>query len=263
MIHIFNTANKLNLDISYEEMVRLVNNKVAGANEIIKVINSNENAKMIAKDMLNDSYIFKDEDGNYYLNDMLVKLELFNYNINHQIYKSGISITRAYEKNGIEIYETPEDELKNEIIKIGNKMTFKEAFLQYAKIMDNPYDMTDTTTLQKIQPLIVDAYNKLGTKKVQNLRYIKKNIEAALLNMDEDKNKSNKVAYMLKDEISFGFISSKKIIDILVRLYSKLGIKDVVKATAIEKYYECKATSKRIEGKVTKGYEIYRAKLIF
>lgn len=50
-------------------------------------------------------------------------------------------------------------------------MSFKEAFLKYAELAKNPYCMDEEAKnhLAAIQPLIVDAYNKLGEDKVRSL----------------------------------------------------------------------------------------------
>lgn len=264
LIHIFNTTGKgsLNLNISYQEMVDLVNKRINGAKKLINIANMDEEAS--EADIFNDDYIVKDENGKYYLNDTLIKLELFNYSINQEIYKNGISITKAYNNNNVEVFEAPEDDtIKNELTKVGTKITFKEAFLKYAEIKGNKYDMTDTSYLEKVQPLIVKAYAELGEKTVRELKYIKKNVEAALLNIDKSKSENNKVAQLLKDEIRTGFITIRDINNIFSRIYDRLGITNTVKATNIEKYYECKQTSRRIDGVKVKGYDIYRSKFTF
>ena len=265
LIHIYNTTGrlKLNLDITYNEMVELVNEKIRGANRILNLVNTDSSAYLVAKKLLNDSYINKDESGMYYLNDTLMKLELFNYSINQQIYKNGISITKAYSKVGAEIYETEPTELVNNIAKVSTKITFKEAFLKYVEIKRSKFSFNDTSALTAAQPLIVPAYSKLGESRVKSLKYIKKNVEAALLNLDKEKSIDNKIARLLKDEISTGFYSCREIIDILDKIYSRLNINEIAKSTTIDRYYDCKATSKRIDGVKVKGYEIYRQKIIF
>ena len=264
LIHIFNSAGKgkLNLDINYDEMVQIVNNRISGAKKLIDLANEDEEAGKAA--IFNDSYIFKDENEKYHLNDMLIKLELFNYRINQEIYRNGISLSKAYSANSVEVFEaSPDLELENNITKATTKITFKEAFIEYAEIKGNKYNMTDTSYLEKVQPLIVAAYSELGEKKVRELKYIKKNIEAALLNADVSKNIDNKIAKLLKSEISSGFISRKDLKAILTKVYDRLGVAKVAKATDIERFYECKDTSKRVEGYKITGYDIYRPRLIF
>lgn len=264
LIHIFNSAgrNRLNLDIKYEDMVDMINTRLSGAKKLIDLANEDDEAGKAS--IFNDSYIIKDEDGKYHLNDMLIKLELFNFRINQEIYRNGISLTKAYTTNQVEVFETePDLELENNITKASKKLTFKEAFLKYAEIKSNIFNMTDTSYLEKVQPLIVKAYSELGEKKVRELKYIKKNVEAALVNSDDSKNTDNKIAKLLKDEISAGFISSRDIKAIFTRLYDRLGITKTAKATDIERYYECSECRKRVDDYQIRGYEVYRAKLIF
>lgn len=265
LIHIFNTTgrNELNLDISYEDMLQLVKDEEDGALAIINTVNNNANAKKIASKMLNDGYILIDEDGRYYLNDMLIKLELFNYSVNQQIYKNGISITKAYNQNGVLTTAVEYDAIDNELEKVNKKLTFKEAFLKYAEMKSHRYSLESLDAITKVQPLVVDAYNYLGTERVKALKYIKKNVEAALINLDADRSTENKIAKLLKSEISYEFISCNELIGIFSRIFNRLGIKAAVKATAIEKYYNCKSTVKKIDGKSTKGYMIYKAKFVF
>ena len=266
LFHIYNTSGncRLNLDITYEEMINLVKDEEEGANAILKVINENEKAARMASRMINDAYIIKTDNG-YILNDLLIKLELFNYNINQQIYKNGISLASNYSKNGIMVCgnDEPIKETEN-IIKSTKKITFKEAYDKYAAIKDSPYSMEDVSALVSAQPLIVEAYKVLGTKMVKSLRYVKTKIEAAMLKNDDTKNMNNKIAKLLAKRIRYGFYSSKELKNTISLVYSELEYNsEKAKASHIEKYYDCKSCAKRIDGEVINGYEIYRAKFIF
>lgn len=267
LFHIYNTtgSTKLNLDITYDEMVSLVKDEEEGANAILKTINENEKAAKIASKMLNEAYIIKTGD-KYVLNDMLIKLELFNYNINQQIYKSGISLANSYCNNGVEVYGDDEV-LKEEdtLNKVSKKLSFKEAFIKYTEIKSNPYTMEDTKYLTSAQPLIVKAYSILGADKVRRLNYVKTKIEAAILNADENKSLENKIAKLLKRRINkYNFISNKDLKNIFKMIYSELNYNEE-KATAshIERYYNCEAKIKKIDSMPVRGYEIYTEKYIF
>ena len=63
------------------------------------------------------------------------------------------------------------------------------------------------------------------------MKYIKKNVEAALLNADVTKSIDNKIAKLLKSEICSGFISRKDLKAILTKVYDRLGVAKVAKAT--------------------------------
>lgn len=264
LVHIFNTTGKrdLDLEISYEDMVKRTNDDIEGASEIIELVNNSPKAKQSAEKFLNKSYVMKDKDGRYFINDMLIKLDLFTFKLEQSIYKNGISIVKHYNKNGI-ITNTPDYERFNEnLTNTAKKISFKDAFLQYAKAMNNPFSL-GVEALVKAQPLIVDAYGRLGADRVRSLRYIKKDIEAALVNIDDDKSIENKIAKVLASKISVGFISNAEIQTALASTYSSLDLDRKVKATAITLYYDCKPASKRVDGKKVAGYEIYRSKIIF
>lgn len=117
LVHIFNTTGKrkLNLDITYEEVKQKVQEEVEGANAYIELANTNEGARRMADKMLNSLYIMKDKSGNYFLNDMLVKLDLLNYQIEHQIYHTGIQLKKHYETNSTLTTEIEYERFKEDI----------------------------------------------------------------------------------------------------------------------------------------------------
>lgn len=264
LVHIFNTTGRRNLDLdtSYEEIVERTNKEVERDNKIIEIVNDNPTN---SDRLFNKEYVKKDKDGKYYLDEMIVKLDLYTIKLEQSIYKNGISIVKHYNENGILTTNPMYEKLEGTLKSAGKKMSFKEAFLKYAELAKNPYCMDEEAKnhLAAIQPLIVDAYNKLGEDKVRSLKYVKKAIETALLNQNKDNSNEYKVAKILNDYIHIGFISSAELKANIAKAYEILGIIRKAKATDIEGYFDCKATSKRIEGKVTKGYEIYRTKCIF
>ena len=141
MVHIFNTSyKKLNLDMTYEQMEAKTNEALDTARETIKLFNSDkiqkvkENLRDKLKHDLNKLYMSYDSiNDKFILNDMLPKLELYNYLVNQRIYKDGISVSKGYEDNGIET--SVADYIKVDDSISTKKISFKEAFLQYAKIM--------------------------------------------------------------------------------------------------------------------------------
>lgn len=265
LVHIFNTAGRRNieLDITYEEMVDKVNSNIEGANEIISLINNaSDNAKKMAEKMINTEYIMKNENGEYFLNDMIVKLDLYTYKVEQLIYKSGIAIRKEYENNNVETYETEFSKMDEDIKKEIKKLTFKDAFIRYAYLLQNMIITEETDMLAKQHPLIIPAYHKLGVDKVKKLRYIKRSIENALINLQSDKSNEIKLAKMITSKIKIGFISSNQAKEIIANAYKELGITDTAKASDLSKWFDCKEAPKRIDGKVVKGYDIYSPKFI-
>lgn len=260
LIHIFNTMGKrkLELDITYEEMVAKVNDNINGANEIINLINqASDKAKNMAEKMINTEYVMKLEDGTYCLNDMIVKLDLYNFKLEQMIYKSGVALRKEYNYKGVLTTEIEYEQLDG-FQSIGKKMSFKDAFLKYVELNKQiMIDESDLEVLVKDQPLIVPAYHKLGVDKVKKLRYVKSAIENALINLESDKTTELKLAKMITGKINLGFVSSKKAKEIIASAYKELDIKDTAKASDLSRWFDCKMTTKKIDGKSTKGYEIY------
>ena len=84
-----------------------------------------------------------------------------------------------------------------------------------------------------------------------------------------DKSEDNKIMLSLKgtSAIKAGeFIQSSKAKALFQKIYRELGITKVAKGTDILNYYDVKDNkeiTKKIDGKATKGYIIYRMKVAF
>ena len=266
LVHIFNSTGKrkLNLEKSWEEMVNDTNNNIDGANEIINFINNaSDDAKSMAEKMINSKYIIKNSDGKYVLRDMLVKLDLYLYKIEQVIYKSGIALRKTYNSNGIITTDVEYTKINSSIKNPNKKLSFKDAFLRYSELRDSLSVGLEADEIAKVQPLVVPAYYKLGADKVRSLRYIKKAVEEAIENADSDKSNEIRAAEYIIKKIGIGFISSKSAKTIIKEVYQLYNINKTGKASDLDNWFNCKEITKRVEGKVVKGYEIYSPKFIF
>ncbi len=135
LVHIFNTTGKrkLNLNISYEDFKLSIQSETKGANAIIKILNEDADAKKMADKMIKSEYIMKDENGSYFFNDTLVKLDLMLFKIEKQIYQTGVQLRKNYNTNGILTAESEYDKVENSIDIVSKKMPFKEAYLKYSE----------------------------------------------------------------------------------------------------------------------------------
>ena len=136
LVHIFNTTGKrkLNLNISYEDFKLSIQSETKGANAIIKILNEDADAKKMADKMIKSEYIMKDENGCYFFNDTLVKLDLMLFKIEKQIYQTGVQLRKNYNTNGILTAESEYDKVENSIDIASKKMLFKEAYLKYSEL---------------------------------------------------------------------------------------------------------------------------------
>ena len=181
-------------------MVAKTNEDMEAAKELVNLVNTNDKTKRAAEKLLNRDYIMMDEDGRYYVNDMLIKLDLYTYKLEQSIYKNGISIMKSYNQNGIVTTAPEYDKLDGTISTKAKKITFKDAFLRYVELNTNRFTLgsEEADYLVMVQPLIVDAYYKLGADRVRNLKYVKRAVEDALINLDADKSRENKIAKLLQ-----------------------------------------------------------------
>ena len=205
LVHIFNTTyKKLNLDMTYKQMEAKTEASIRTAYETVEFFNHapskaiKDNLRENLKHDLNSLYMKYDkENDEFIINDILPKLELYNYQINQEIYKNGASVTKAYKENGTDVKQDDYKKLDTKVNSADNKISFKDAFLKYAELInDNPHSPA-LFILEQLQPLVKVAYEKLGIEKVRSLRYVKRSIEAALKSLDEDKTMEQNLAMMM------------------------------------------------------------------
>lgn len=266
IVHIFNSAGQRRIeDIEYSELVNRVNKELRGTKLIVDFVNQNPEAMDGAKKSFNEEYVYTDEDGLYKVNDMVAKLELYTFRLEQSIYKNGIALRKAYNYTGAittEIEYTRIDETMNK----AKKISFKDAFIRYAELNSNKFQLGMDSELEYLvstQPLIIEAYTKLGEDRVKRLRYIKKDIEKALCAKEDNKNLDTKIAKILYSNLQLGFNKSSVIKSSLKEAYELVGSTDKAKTSDIDKYFDCTETNKKIDGKTTRGYILNTKKYIF
>lgn len=271
LVHIFNnTYKKLNLDMTYEQMKAKTDDALLTAQETVKLFNGakskkvKDNLRDNLKHDLNSLYVRYDKQKDeFIINDILPKLELYNFQINKITYGSGLSVTRGYEDNGIDTINKDYIRVKDTIST--KKLSFKDAFLQYAEIKASNPLSPQLLAIEKEQPLVREAYHKLGEDKVRSLRYVKKSVENALTSLENDKTTEQKIAKMVINSIETpDTIKVSKANRLIEEAYKHLGIEHKAKAKELHKWFECSdPISMRIDGPVVKAVKIYRAKFIF
>ena len=164
LVHIFNTTyKKLDLDMTYEQMEAKTNKALEKARKTVDFFNSatdmdvKDNLRENMKHNLNSLYMKYDkENDQFIINDILPKLELYNYQVNQWVYKNGLSVAKSYEDNGIDTnikeYIKGKDSISTQ------KQSFKEAFIQYADIVAHDPHAPALLFLEQQQPLVRNAY---------------------------------------------------------------------------------------------------------
>ena len=262
LVHIFNTTGKrkLNLEITYEEYKQVIEEQIEGAKALIEVANTK--AKNVAERIIKDEYIVKDDDGVYQLNDMLIKLDLMNYKIEQQIYKTGVTLRKAYNSDGTLTTDISYEKLDEAVTRACKKLSFKEAFLRYVELRQSFDFGNQTNEIVRIQPLVVDAYNKLGVDKVRSLRYGKSAVQKELARLDDTNSQVEKVRMLLEETVTYPYTyTCPQLQKIIANAYDIVGISTKAKASHIKKWYVCEKTPKRIDGVPTAVYKIFNPRL--
>ena len=274
LVHIFNTTYKdMRLYMTYEQMKAKTDYDIKKACDTVKFFNDapkalKENLRDKIKRDLNSLYIKYDKQRDKFcVNDILPKLELYNFKVNQIVYRTGVSIKKEYEDNNIDAkyHFEPAKETEDTELPVVKKIDFKEAFLRYARIMSKDPHSPALMLLEEQQPLIRPAYHNLGVERVRNLRYIKKSIEAALSCLDDDKTKDQKLAQLMVKLIPTATtITVANALDKMSQAYNEIGISRKPKSKDLHQWFDSSDPySKRIDGKPTKVVDIYRSKLIF
>jgi hypothetical protein len=267
IIHIFNNTYKdLNLDVTYNDMKQAVEDDLNAANAIVKLFNSiddEKQRKMLIKS-INNKYI-STKKGKFVFYDTLPKLELYNYMVNQVIYKSGLSVKKAYESTGALTTDAEYNkEMANfdNVIKASKKLTFKDNYLKAleAKKDGNIFELERLCK----EELIRDAIYKLTPEEIKSVRYTKKGVRELLLNKNSRLNNATKITKIIKDSITYNeFIKNDKLIAIINNAYRKLGIDKTAKASDIKQWFDIKESRKSINNVQYRGYYILREKLTF
>ena len=191
-------------------MKAITEQSLSAARETVEIFNK---ASVNVKDHLRDGikhdlnslYMSYDKQNDMFvLNDRLPKLELYNYMVNQEIYNNGLNLAQAYNDNGIETTQYKYQKVSENIEFSTKKQTFKELFIRYADLMTNHPYSPEIMTMEKKEPLLREAYTKLGTDRVKALRYTKKSIQDALISLEDTEDAEQKVARIIVKNILIG-----------------------------------------------------------
>ena len=166
-------------------------------------------------------------------------MDIVNFKICRHIYRTYVNLADELKRNG---YIITKHTFSDIIEKIENKanarVTFKELFDEYhrLKITKPFFSLVSHEDLCAFKyPLVKQAYDELGTDKVQALKYHVGNIRRALT-----KRQPAPTEYKIVKMINTTFqkqtpIARSKIKDMLQRIYDDLGVQRTAKASDLAK----------------------------
>lgn len=269
------TDSRYHTDLSLEEYEARTNAVVSEATEFANDLNAipeRTRSKVIKQvPYMNEPYVMIKDD-RIMIDQNEVNLDLINYKIVHGIYASQVNMIDELQQNGLDVTDSGvlnvDNEYKSTPFFIKKQNNFKDLFKEYCTIKDNGPKFTlyredpRLEYISKTNPLVKEAYDKLGRKEVERMHYNQSNIRKALIR-NSGLGTDYKIVKMIDRQIpKHKWISAKEVKDTLRSIYADLELDDKPKAKDLEKWYDIKNSTQRIDGISTNCIMIIRKKLV-
>lgn len=266
VVHFVNPKHFIHYDMPYKLYQKRQQEDIDATKEFVDWFNGKpEKYRLCIGNLikLNKDYVqINDTDNTYLFNDRLPKLEMYNYKIYQEIYKNCNSLIKSYQKQDNDVCSYKYQHIEEDIENACHIPSFKEVYLIYSQFKKEHPNIgivsDEINSMLSLQPLVKDAYNKLGDKKVASLRYTKCKIEDALDAIDDSKDQYNKIASILSRKLEQGFISSEELKKILQDAYNTVGMNESATAKDIKKWYETLERTRSINGVKKRGHVIVK-----
>lgn len=271
IIHVYSTT-KYSQEVTLDEFVaatkKTLQEAVQYADEINK-LSEIARIKTLSKiPYINEQYV-RIEDNRLVVDKNLANMDIVNFKICRHIYRTYVNLTNELQRNGYAITQHSYSEIMEKIENKANaRFTFRELFDEYHRLKTTkPFFSLEShedlcAQIAAKHPLVKQAYDDLGTAKVQALKYHAGNIKRELT-----KRQPLPVEYKIVKMIDTGMpkltpIVKSKVKAELQRIYDDLGINQKAKATDLAKWYEVKPCYRNIDGKNMACMTIIRGRMI-
>ena len=281
------TETRYNQFVSLEDFKKFKDEQRAKSKLLINEINSmSEEARLMNiallernnKAGLNERYIYSNN-GLLEVDEDLINLDIVNFKITKHLYQSRITLQNEYQRYGFNVMEEKRDIYTDKLVENPKaKISFKDLFCEYSqyreehKCVFNFGNINERIQLiENEKPLIREAYEKLGIKRVEELKYNVSNIKCAILNLQTNISTDTKILKCLKDAgiIAGDIVPVKEINKVLKNIYTSFEIKNAygkiksAKATDLETWFEIDRKHPKINGKTTDCIVIKCEKIVF
>ena len=271
IIHVYSTT-KYSRDVTLDEFVAATKKTLQEAVQYADEINSLSDTareKTLSKiKYINEQYV-RIEDNRLVVDKNFANMDIVNFKICRHIYRTYVNLTNELQRNGYTITRHTFSEIMEKIENKANaRVTFKELFDEYHRLkttrpffsLDNHEELCTRIALK--YPLVRQAYDELGTAKVQALKYHVGNIRRKLTKQVRLPSEYKIVKMIDTVFPKQMFISKSKAKSELQRIYDDLGIQKTAKAADLAKWYEIKETAPKINGRTTACVTIIRKRMI-
>lgn len=183
------------------------------------------------------------------------------------IYTAGNTVEDEMKKRGIEITNSDSYSEPRMAAVLSQRAKFQDLFERYCEIRENEPEICFNPSIERQMietknPLVREAYEKIGAAEVRKMKYHQSNIKRRLI-AESQKSFAVKVVEMLDLALKKQtWIPTAKVKSALQKIYDSLGIKKTAKATDIDEWYEVQRGSRYIDGKNTACVMILRKTFI-
>lgn len=280
--HLYNT-NQYRNEVSFEEFERATNNQISASKSFVNEINrmTEDNRIPVIKSLMQTGFDGKYitwDDQTYLLkyDPNLLKMDVRNFKLTNHDYTSLESVQEEYRKRGLMLnsqYEAIVKEAEKEEKKPSKpRSSFKDLFIEYADLKRTGSMMlccgeqTDRATMiEQENPLVKQAFYKIGEDRVKKLNYNVTSIKRELIKSSLV-SEGDKIVKSLHQKGYTDTGTVKTTIEIrndLNDIYSFLGIDRKPVATDLTNWFEIEEVTRKINDKSTSCYKIIRRKVIY
>lgn len=177
LVHIFNTRT-IDTYETYEHMKRDLESQLQYAKERVHMyVHLSRGAREQQRKEMErtTSYVkYAKKTDSFTVNDMLIKVQLYNHIIMCDIYKSGYTLKKEYERSGMKAnavkWETVSvDHIDNAI----RKPSFRECLKRYIELKEKKFLFGEIDVIESRYPFLREAVEKLGIPTLKRQRSIK------------------------------------------------------------------------------------------
>lgn len=244
IIHVYSTT-KYSREVTLDEFTastkKVLAEAVSYADEINKLSETTRIKTLSKIKYINEQYV-RIEDNRLVVDKNLANMDIVNFKICRHIYRTYVNLTDELRRNGYTITRYTFSDIMEKIENKANaRVTFKGLFDEYHRLkttepffsLENHEDLCAQIAVK--YPLVKQAYDELGTDKVQALKYHVSNIKRELM-----KRQPAPTEYKIVKMINTTFtkqspIAKSKVKELLQGIYDDLGIQRTAKAADLDK----------------------------
>lgn len=225
------------------------------------------------------AYITVDQENKIMVDNILVKLEVYQYYIKHHVFHSKENMERECQRNNIQVVSSEFSiyELKNvsDSLEKGEctQPRWADLFEEYHVLRNtidfNIFPQTEESVAHKIRvieeckPTIKKIYETIGIERIRQLEFDIRKINQEMVRL-ENLPEEIKLADIFSSRISYGKIYTiKQVNEIIDKIHEEYGLRKIP-ATKIITYFNHELSSPKIDNHTTRCVKFnYRNKLNF